>query len=64
MTINIPYKIRATLYILITLGTPVMAYLLNKDIIGTVEVTLWASLTSAVSLMAALNTTPTNGEEK
>lgn len=63
MTINIPYKIRAGLYILITLGTPVVAYLLAKDVIGTLEVGLWGGLTSAVTAMAALNTAPSKEED-
>lgn len=64
MIVNVPYKVRAGLYILITLGTPVISYLLSKGIIDTLEVTLWGGLTSAVGLMAALNTQPSKGEDK
>lgn len=64
MTINVPYKIRAALYIFTLLGSPLIAYLQAKGVIGALEVTLWLAEVSAVSLLAALNTTPTNGEEK
>ncbi len=64
MTINIPHRVRAALYILISIGTPIIGYLLNKEIIGDLEVSLWGGLTTAVTAMAALNTAPTKSEEK
>lgn len=62
MNINLPYKVRAGLYILITLGTPVIGYLLIKGIISEIEVSLWGGLVMAVSAMATFNTQP-NEEE-
>jgi len=64
MTINLPYKVRAALYVLTALGTPVVAYLFAKELIGTLEVTLWGAEVTVVNVMAALNTQPTNSEQK
>lgn len=55
MKLTIPYKVRATLYIINVIGTPVIMYLLAKDIIGQQEVMLWGAEMTAVSIMAALN---------
>jgi hypothetical protein len=63
MTLNVPYKVRAALYIFTSLGTPVIAYLFAKDIIGELEVTLWAAEVTAVNIMAALKTAPVEGEK-
>lgn len=63
MTLNIPYKIRAGLYAANTLGSPLMAYLLARDIIGVLEVGLWAAEMTAVFALAGLNTTPTEEEK-
>lgn len=59
MTLNLPYKVRAALYILIVLGSPTIAYAYDKKWIGAVEVTFWLALTSAIALLAALNVTKT-----
>lgn len=64
MTLNVPYKIRAALYVLTAIGTPLVAYLLARDIIGDLEVALWSGEVAVVSALAALNTTPTKGEAK
>ena len=58
MTFNLPARVRAILYIVTALGTPIIAYLFAKDIIGELEVTLWSAEVTVVSVMAALNTTP------
>lgn len=57
MTINLPYKIRAALYILTALGTPVVAYLFAKGFLGELEVTLYSGLVVVVSSIAAFNVT-------
>lgn len=62
MNFNIPYKVRAALYILTAIGTPVVGYLLAKDVIGELEVSLWGGLVTVVNSMAALNTSPNKGE--
>lgn len=59
---NIPYKVRATLYVITAVGTPIVAYLLNKDIIGQMEVALWSAEVAVVSALAAFNTSPKEGE--
>ena len=56
MKINLPYRVRATLYILTGLLTPVVAYLLAKEVIGQLEVTLWAAEVTFISALAAYNT--------
>lgn len=62
MTFNIPYKIRATLYVITAIGTPLVAYLFAKDIIDELEVTLWSAEVAIVSALAAFNTAPHNRE--
>lgn len=57
MTINIPYKVRLALYILTAVGTPVIAYLLAKGIIGELEAALWAAEVTVATSIAALNVT-------
>lgn len=64
MTLSVPYKVRAALYVLTALGTPVVAYLFAKEYIGTLEVTLWSAEVAVVSALAAFNTVPTKGETK
>lgn len=64
MTINVPYKIRAGIYVATALLTPVITYLLAKGVIGTLEMALWGAEVTAVSALAALNTTPVGGETK
>lgn len=55
MRINLPAKARLGLYLLTALGTPLIAYLFAKDIIGELEVTLWGAEVAVVNAMAALN---------
>lgn len=62
MTLNIPYRIRAGLYVFTALSAPVVAYLLAKGIIGEIELGLYGGLITAVNSMAALNTGPKEEE--
>lgn len=55
MNLNLPNKVRAALYVLTALGTPIVAYLFAKGFIGEIEVALWAAEVTAVNAMAALN---------
>ena len=55
MNLNLSPRIRAAIYSANVLGSPVMAYLLARNIIGTLEVGLWAAEMSAVFLLAGLN---------
>lgn len=64
MTFNVPYKVRAALYVLTAVGTPLVGYLFAKEIIGELELTLWGAEVTVVSLLAGFNTVPTKGEEK
>lgn len=58
MTVNIPSQVRSALYIILLLGSPVVAYLQTSGHIGTNEVTLWLALSAAIALIARLNLTP------
>lgn len=64
MTLNVPYKIRAGLYVFTAVGTPIVTYLLARQIIGDLEMALWGAEVTVVTALAALNTTPTQGESK
>lgn len=54
MQINVPPQIRAALYVLTAVGSPVVAYLLAKGVIGVLEVALWSAEVTVVNTMAAL----------
>lgn len=56
MNLNIPAKARRTLYAVTALGTPVIAYLQVKGIIGDAETVLWAAEVTVVSALAGFNT--------
>lgn len=58
MNLNVPYKVRAALYVLTALGTPVVAYLKAKHLIGDLEMNLWAAEVAVVNVLAAFNVTP------
>ena len=56
MTLNPPRRVRAALYLLTAIGTPVAAYLKVKGYIGDEELALWAAEVTVVNGLAALNT--------
>lgn len=56
MPLNPPRRVRAALYVLTAIGTPVVAYLNAKGYIGSLEVGLWSAEVAAASGLAALNT--------
>ena len=58
MQLNPPYKVRAALYVLLMLGSPIVAYLQTENYIGANEVNLWLALSAAIALMAGLNVRP------
>lgn len=60
MQLNIPYKIRAAIYIGNVLGSPVVGYLLTKNIIDSSAVALWTAEVAAAFLLAGLNVTKSN----
>lgn len=55
MQFNPPNKVRAAIYIGTALGTPLVAYLLSKGVVGELEMNLWAAEVTAVLAMAGLN---------
>ncbi|WP_418060821.1 hypothetical protein [Pimelobacter simplex] len=57
MKLTLPAKVRRSLYALTALGTPVVAYLQVKGIIGDAETVLWAAEVTVVSALAGFNTT-------
>lgn len=58
MTLNPPRKVRAALYVLTAVGTPVVVYLQAKGVIGDLEFILWSAEVTVVNTLAALNTAP------
>lgn len=57
MKFNPSSRVRALLYVLTGVGTPLVAYLASKGVIGDLEVSLWSAEVTVVSAMAALNVT-------
>ena len=57
MKLNLPPNVRATLYVLTMIGTPVVAYLNATGVIGTLEVALWSAEVSVIAALAAFNVT-------
>lgn len=62
MVLNVPYRIRAALYVFTAIGSPIITYLALKNYIGDMEVGLWLAEVTVISGMAAFNTKP-NREE-
>jgi hypothetical protein len=62
MKFNVPSKVRAGLYVFTALATPVVGYLFAKEIIGELELTLWAAEVTAVNIMAGFNTNVTENK--
>lgn len=61
---TIPYKARTAIYIATGLLTPVVIYLLAKEVIGTLEMTLWGAEVTFVLGLAGFNTSPNSIEIK
>jgi hypothetical protein len=60
MNLNPPRRVRALLYVLTAVGTPVAAYLNVKGYIGDPEMVLWAAEVTVVGGLAAFNTGSTD----
>lgn len=58
MHLNLPPKARRVAYALTALGTPVVAYLQVKGLIGDAETVLWAAEVTVVSALAGFNVDP------
>lgn len=66
MTINLNPALRRVLYVLTALGTPVVAYLVQKDILDQDFSVLWSAEVAVVGSMAAFNvntSTPSREDE-
>lgn len=62
MNLNPPRRVRALLYVATAIGTPLVAYLNAKGILGDLEVGLWAAEVAVTTGLAALNTPAPPGE--
>ena len=60
MQLNLPARLRFALYVIALVGTPIVAYLFIKGIIGEAETGLWAALVTVTNGLAAINTPRTN----
>jgi hypothetical protein len=56
MNVNLPPKVRATLYVATVILTPLVVYLKARNYIGDLELTLWSAEVMAVGALAAFNT--------
>ena len=56
MKLNPSRRVRAAIYLVNVVGTPVVAYALAKGWIGVGEVTLWGTEATAAFALAGLNT--------
>ncbi len=57
MKLNPPSKIRALLYVITALGTPLMGVMTEQKFLPMWAMTLWTAEVAAVGALAALNTT-------
>lgn len=58
MEINLPSRVRATIYVLVVMGTAVLVPLNVAGVVNDVVLSVWTSVSGAASLLAALNVTP------
>lgn len=56
MPLNPPKMVRALIYILTAVGTPLVAYLNAKGVIGSLEVSFWSAEVAVATGLAAINT--------
>ena len=55
MTINLPPKVRATLYVLIAISSPVLFYLNEQSVVDSFWFGLYSVIVTAVSALAFSN---------
>ena len=60
MPLNPSARLRAAMYVLTALGTPLVAYLNAKGVLGSLEVSFWSAEVAVVTGLAALNTSSRN----
>lgn len=55
ITLNPPRWLRAVLYVVTAVGTPLVAYLNAKGVVGELEVAFWSAEVAVTTGLAALN---------
>lgn len=55
MNLNPPAKVRATIYVLIVMGTAVLVPLNVAGVVSDLVMSVWTSVSGAASLLAVLN---------
>lgn len=55
MDLMFPPKVRATIYIIIALGTAILVPLNNAEVVSDLVMSVWTSLAGAASVLAVLN---------
>lgn len=58
MSLNIPSKVRSTIYVISVLGTAIILPLHEASVVSDLVLKVWMSLTGAASGLAAFNVTP------
>lgn len=56
MSVNLPANVRAIIYVILAVGSPIVLYLQVTNVIGENEVNLWLALSAAVGALAKFNT--------
>lgn len=59
MQLNPPPKVRATIYVLVVIGTAVLVPLHAGQVVSDLLFNVWTSVSAAASLLAALNVSGT-----
>lgn len=59
MNVNPPRRVRLGIYVVTLFGTPLVAYLNARGIVGDLEVALWSAEVAVATGLAALNTSTT-----
>lgn len=57
MRIELSYKIRAIVYVLVVIGTAILVPLNAGGVVSELVMNVWTSLAGAASMLAALNVT-------
>jgi len=63
MSINLPYKVRASIYILSGMTSPLIVYMSVNGVINESVVALYASIMTFVTGLAAVNVSDNDGEK-
>lgn len=58
MEINLPAKVRQSIYIVTTVATPTIVYLNSQTIVSDFWLGLYSVVAGAVTVLAAINVTP------